>query len=125
MVKDLVDDHPARRPYLVLHDYGMGGLWWWIRASSAEEITDAFAEVEVISDPETVTRVRTWDVDESDIEDAKRGELASFHERRQLQRQDPAFGRLFGKDRVYLRLPDPEGQGTEWLTEHGRAGRPV
>ncbi|MBO0804805.1 MAG: hypothetical protein J2P25_17245 [Nocardiopsaceae bacterium] len=39
------------------------------------------------------------------------------------QWQDPSFGRLFGKDRVYLRLPDDEGQGTEWLTEHGRDGR--
>ncbi|MFJ1796388.1 hypothetical protein [Kitasatospora griseola] len=22
----------------VLHDYGTGGLWWWVRAGSAEEI---------------------------------------------------------------------------------------
>ena len=102
MVKDLA--------FLVLHDYGMGGSWWWIRASSAEEITDAFAEVEVISDPETIARVRAWDLDELDIEDAKRGKLASFHEARLRQRQDPSFGRLFGKDRVYLRLPTMRGR---------------
>jgi hypothetical protein len=120
MVRDLAD---ARRAYLVLHDYGMGGVWWWIRASSAEEITAAFAEVEVIGNPETIARARTWGLDELDIEDAKRGALASFHQRRQRQRQDPAFGRLLGKDRAYLRLPDPEGQETEWLTEHGAAGR--
>ncbi len=123
MVKDLADDQPARRAYLVLNDYGMGGLWWWIRASSAEEITAEFAEIEVVGDPEAIARARTWDLDVLDIEDAKRGKLASFHETRQRQRQDPAFGRLFGKDRVYLRLPDPEGQDTEWLTEHGPDGR--
>ena len=123
MAKDLVDARSAQRAHLVLHDYGMGGLWWWIRASSTEEITAAFAEVEVISVPETTARARTWDLEELDIENAKRGALASFHEKRQDQRQDPAFGRLFGKDRVYLRLPDPEGQGSEWLTEHGRDGR--
>ena len=123
MAKDLVDARSAQRAHLVLHDYGMGGLWWWIRASSTEEITAAFAEVEVISVPETTARARTWDLEELDIENAKRGALASFHEKRQDQRQDPAFGRLFGKDRVYLRLPDPEGQGSEWLPEHGRDGR--
>jgi len=123
MAENLVDDQPTRRAYLVLHDYGMGGLWWWIRASSAEEITAAFAEVEVVGNPAAITRARTWDLDELDIEDAKTGSLASFYETRQRQRQDPAFGRLFGKDRVYLRLPEPEGQETEWLTEHGRDGR--
>jgi hypothetical protein len=101
----------------------MGGLWWWIRASSADEITAAFAEVEAISDPEVIARARTWELSELDIEDAKRGELATFHETRQRQRQDPAFGRLFGKDRVYLRVPDEDGQETEWLTEHGPDGR--
>ena len=123
MVQDPTDAQPPRQAYLVLHDYGMGGLWWWIRGSSAEEITAAFAEVEVISDPEAIARARTWDLAEMDIEGAGRGELASYHETRQRQRQDPAFGRLFGKDRVYLRLPDDEGQDTEWLTEHGPDGR--
>lgn len=61
MVKDLADARPARRAYLVLHDYGMGGLWWWILASSAEEITASFAEVEVVGDPEAIARARTWD----------------------------------------------------------------
>jgi hypothetical protein len=113
----------SARAYLVLHDYGMGGLWWWIRASSAAEITAEFAEVEVIGDPEMIARARTWNLDDLDIEEAKHGELACFHETRQRQRLDPAFGRLFGKHRVYLRRPDPEGQETEWLTEHGPDGR--
>lgn len=29
--------------YLVLHDYGMGGLWWWIRARSVREVRESFA----------------------------------------------------------------------------------
>jgi GNAT superfamily N-acetyltransferase len=123
LVKTLADALSPRPRYLVLYDYGMGGLWWWIRASSAEEITATFAEVEVISDAEAIARARERNLSELDIEDAKRGELASFHETRQRQRLDPAFGRLFGKERVYLRLPDPEGQATEWLTEHGPDGR--
>lgn len=123
MVEDRADAQSARRAYLVLHDYGMGGLRWWIRASSAEEITAAFAGVEVVGDPEAIARARTWDLDELDIEDARHGQLASFHETRQRQRGDLALGRLFGKDRVYLRLPDDEGQDTEWLTEHGPDGR--
>jgi hypothetical protein len=30
---------------LVLHDYGMGGLWWWIAAPSAEAIQATFKNV--------------------------------------------------------------------------------
>lgn len=101
----------------------MGGLWWWIRASSADEITAAFAQVEVISDPEWIASAQTWHLDELDIEDAKHGQLASFYQTRQQHRQDPDFGSLFGKDRVYLRLPDPEGEETDWLTELGPDGR--
>lgn len=122
MAKDFTDDQ-GRRAYLVLHDYGMGGLWWWILASSADAITAAFAEVEVVSDPERIAQARTWNLSELDIDDAKRGELASFYETRERQRLDPGFGRLLGKDRVYLRLPDPEEEDTEWLTEHGPDGR--
>jgi hypothetical protein len=75
MVKGLADAQSAQQVYLVLHDYGMGGRWWWIRASSAAEITDAFAEVEVVSDPEAIARARTQGFNELDIEDAKPGSL--------------------------------------------------
>jgi GNAT superfamily N-acetyltransferase len=123
MVKNLTDAPPGRRAHLVLHDYGMGGRWWWIRASSAEQITATFAEVEVVTDPDAITRARARNLSELDIEDATRGELADLHQTRQRQRQDPAFGRLFGKERVYPRMPDDEGQATHWLTEHGPDGR--
>ncbi|MFC5343226.1 hypothetical protein ACETK8_07900 [Brevundimonas staleyi] len=39
------------REFLVCHDYGMGGLWWWITAPSAETIQSAFRDVIVFDVP--------------------------------------------------------------------------
>ena len=36
------------RPFLVCYDYGTGGLWWWIMANSAEDITATYREVTVL-----------------------------------------------------------------------------
>ena len=33
--------------YLVGYDYGMGGLWWFVKADSAEEIRKAVSELTV------------------------------------------------------------------------------
>jgi len=119
----IVTGEPAgRRPYLVRHEYGMGAMWWWIRAVSAAQITATFAEVEVIDDPAILRTVESWPLDELDIADAVRGPLADLYERRERQRRDPAFGKLLGKDRVYLRLPDPEEPATWWLSEHDPSG---
>jgi len=38
------------RPFLVCYDYGMGGLWWWIEAVSAESITAKYKDVTVFED---------------------------------------------------------------------------
>jgi hypothetical protein len=119
----VASEQPRRLRYLVRHDYGMGASWWWIRAGSAAEITTAIAEVEVIDDPVIVRKVESWSLDELDIADAIRGPLADLYQRRERQRQDPAFGKLLGKNRVYLRLPDPDGLATWWLTEHDAVGR--
>jgi len=51
--------------------------------------------------------VESWPLDEFGIAEAAVGPLADLHHRREQQRQDPAFGELLGKDRVYLRLPEP------------------
>jgi hypothetical protein len=118
-----VADHEQTRRFLVLHDYGMGGLWWWITASSAQEITSVFADVEIIDDPELIDRVATWDLQELTMPEAMAGPLASFYETRQRQRQDPAFGRLLGQEPVYLKLPDPHVDGRVWYSEHDRTGR--
>ena len=39
-----------KRRFLVLYDYGQGGLWGYVGASSAEEITARFPEVEIVED---------------------------------------------------------------------------
>jgi hypothetical protein len=109
--------------YLIRHDYGMGALWWWIKAPSAAVITETFAEVEVIDDPAIIRRAQARSFDELDLADAASGPLTDLYERRQRQRRDPGFGQLLGKSRVYLRLPDPEEPATWWLTEHDPAGR--
>ena len=113
------------RKFLVLHDYGMGGLWWWISATSAEEITSAFAEVEIIDDQEKIRWASTEDLADLTMTQAIVGPLATFYETRNQQRQDPAFGKLLGKDRVYLKLPDPDANGGIWYTEHDRTGRRI
>jgi len=114
---------PDRGRYLVRHDYGMGALWWWIAAGSAAEITTTFAEVEVIDDPATVRAVESWSLDELDIAGAISGPLADLYSKREQQRQDPSFGNLLGKSRVYLRLADPGVDPGAWLSEHGSDGR--
>ncbi len=100
------------------HDYGMGALWWWITAASAAAITTTFAEVEVIDDPTTVRAVESWSLDELDIADAISGPLAELYSKRKQQCQDPAFGKLLGKSRVYFRLADAEVDLGGWLSEH-------
>jgi hypothetical protein len=69
--------------------------------------------------------VQSWSLDELDIAEAVSGPLAAFSQKREQQRQDRAFGVLLGKERVYLRLPDPEEPAAWWLTEHDSAGRRV
>jgi hypothetical protein len=113
----MAGDEPGGQRYLVRHDYGMGALWWWIKAASAAEITATFAEVEVVDDPAAIRMAESWPLDELDIADAVRGPLASFHGMRQQQRRDPPFGRLLGKSRVYLRLADPDVDPGVWLSE--------
>ncbi|MES4892196.1 hypothetical protein [Streptomyces sp. NPDC096012] len=49
-------DAAPKRSLLALHDYGMGGSWWWIRARSEREILETFAWVEVVTDPATTAR---------------------------------------------------------------------
>ncbi|MCW6007272.1 hypothetical protein K1W54_22405 [Micromonospora sp. CPCC 205371] len=62
-----MSEKPKKR-FLVLHDCGMGGLWWWIRAESVRQIVETFAEVEVIEDPQTVARFANDSLTEVDID---------------------------------------------------------
>jgi hypothetical protein len=41
----------VKRAYLVAHDYGMGGIWMYILARSADEIRAAYPELTVFEQP--------------------------------------------------------------------------
>lgn len=114
---------PTKSRYLVVHDYGMGGLWWWIRASSARQIVDTCAEVEVITDPEALARAESRSLDEVDI-DALSDDpaLAALRDQRDGHRGRPGFGVLVGRDRVYLAMPS-EDEDTRYWVEFGPDGR--
>lgn len=109
--------------FLVLHDYGMGGLWWWIHARSAHEIMETFAEVEVIDDTEETARFATSDLDEVDIDaPVMPPGLDGLRETRDGQRDQPGFGVLAGRDRVWIRQPADEEEIIYYL-ELGPDGR--
>lgn len=108
--------------YLVLHDYGMGGLWWWVWAGSAEEIVRVCAEVEVVTEPEAVERAETWSLEEVHLDAPDPNPLSDFRAQRDAQRGQPGFGVLAGRERVYLRWQE-EGDEEIFLMELGPDGR--
>jgi hypothetical protein len=112
----------GRTRFLVLHDYGMGGLWWWVWAGSAEEIIGACAEVEVVSDPDAVSRAETWTLEEVCLDDPDPNPLSSLRAQRDAQRGQPGFGALVGRERVCLRWPEGD-EGEVFLMELGPDGR--
>ncbi|MEV0564905.1 hypothetical protein [Dactylosporangium sp. NPDC050588] len=110
-----MSDEPKRR-FLVVHDYGMGGLWWWIHARSVRQIVETFAEVEVVEDPQIVARFANEDLTEVDVDidaAAMPPGLDDLREQRDAQRSQHGFGALAGQGIVYLRRPPEEGDGTE------------
>lgn len=121
-----VIDEPKKR-FLVLHDYGMGGLWWWIHARSPRQIVETFAEVEVVDDPEIVARFADDSLTEVDIDAASMPpDLEGLREQRDTQRDRPGFGALAGRPVVYLRRPWDEADLTEpsvYFEELGPDGR--
>jgi hypothetical protein len=40
-----------RQRFLTVFDYGTGGVWWYVTADSAEEITDKFRDIKIVEDP--------------------------------------------------------------------------
>ncbi|MEU3324884.1 hypothetical protein [Streptomyces albus] len=99
------DDDARKRPFLVLHDYGMGGLWWWVRARSEREIRETFAWVEVITDPDIVAR-RSQDegLEEVDIDGPHMPTgLDDLRAERDAQRECEGFGALAEREVVFLR----------------------
>ena len=62
--------------YLVAYDYGMGGLWAYVRAESEAEILAAFPELQVVDErPHWMDDKRAATLDRLDL-DAPTGLLA-------------------------------------------------
>ncbi|MBM2620243.1 hypothetical protein JIG36_32480 [Actinoplanes sp. LDG1-06] len=114
-----------KQRFLVLHDYGMGGLWWWVHARSAREVVETFAEAEVVDDPETIARFADDDdLDEVDVDDAVMPPgLDDMRARRDEQRGRPGFGALADREIVHLRRAWDEDDPAVYLMEVGRDGR--
>ncbi|SDW47828.1 hypothetical protein SAMN05421504_101697 [Amycolatopsis xylanica] len=106
--------------YLVSHDYGMGGLWWWITAGSPEEITLTLSDVEVVSDAELLQRADGWNLEEVDLSGPLPAPLDRMRDERVEQRKHPDFGATAGRSPIYLRMADEDGT---WLMELGADGR--
>lgn len=115
----------SKQRYLVLHDYGMGGLWWWIHARSVREVRETFAEVEVIDDPAAVARAEGWKLDEVDIDvSATPPGLDELRTERDRQRALPGFGALADRPKVFLRQAGDDDPAT-YLVEAGSDGRRI
>ncbi|MFI6638854.1 hypothetical protein [Streptomyces sp. NPDC050504] len=113
-----------KRRFLVLHDYGMGGLWWWVWARSAEEVVENCAEVEVVTDPDALARAGTWSLDEVHIDAPHPNPLSDLRAQREAQRDQPGFGALVGRELVHLRWLE-DGDDQVCLLELGPDGRKV
>jgi len=115
----------SKQRFLVLHDYGMGGLWWWIHARSAREVLETFADVEVVDGAEAVENAAEWQLDEVDIDAAAMPPgLDGLREKRDGQRGRPGFGALAGREIVYLRHRWDDDPST-YLLEVGSDGRRI
>jgi hypothetical protein len=100
-------DAAPKSRFLVLNDYGMGSMWWWVSARSPREVLETFAEV---------------DIDAS----AMPAVLDGLRATRDAQRARPGFGALADRSVVHLRRHwDGEGDDDPmtYLMEVGPDGR--
>jgi hypothetical protein len=115
----------GKQRFLVLHDYGMGGLWWWIHARSVRTIRETFDQVEVIEDAESLS----WAADDPDIEDVDIDAavmpdgLDGLRATRDAQRGRPGFGAFADREIVYLRRRWEDDDPEMYLMEIGADGR--
>jgi hypothetical protein len=119
-------DAVSKQRFLVLHAYGMGGLWWWVLARSPREVLETFAEVEIVDAPASVARAEAWELKEVDTDGPNMpAGLDGLRHKRAQQRALPGFGALVGRQVVFLRRDwDGEDPVTD-LVEIGPDGRRI
>ncbi len=119
------EDIADKARFLVLHDYGMGGSWWWVRARSAREVREVFAWVEVVTDPETVARFEAEKLEEADVDASwTPAGLDELRAERDAQRGQKGFGVLADRDIVYLRCRwEGDDEPADYLMEVSSDGR--
>jgi hypothetical protein len=116
----------SKQRYLVLHDYGMGGLWWWIYARSTREVRETFAEIEVVDAPADIAHAEGWQLEEVDIDaPVMPAGLDGLRATRDRQRALPGFGALADRQVVYLRQKWDGDDPATYLTEIGPDGRRI
>lgn len=121
-------DHevPTQR-FLVLHDYGMGGSWWWVHARSVREVRETFADVEVVDTADTLRRAESWDLDEARVDGTTTPDgLDELRAKREAQRGLDGFGALADREIVWLRRRwdyEDDEDLTLYLMEVGSDGR--
>ena len=122
----MIEVENTKKRYLVLHDYGMGGLWWWVWAESPQEIVREVAEIEVVTAPEAVLGAETWSLEEVDLSGQDPNPLSILRAKRDAQRGQPGFGALVGRSIVHLRMPADDEDGVVlFLMEIGWDGRRI
>ncbi|MFM9633786.1 hypothetical protein ACKI10_40270 [Streptomyces galilaeus] len=121
-------DSADKRCFLVLHDYGMGGTWWWVHARSAQQVLETLAWVEVVTDLETVARFEDEELEEVDIDASLMPPgLEGLRAERDAQRGREGFGALADRDIVYLRRrwDEEDDEPVVYLMEVGSDGRRI
>ncbi|WP_228810482.1 hypothetical protein [Nocardia otitidiscaviarum] len=123
-------DKAPKQRFLVCHDYGMGGLWWWVHARSAREVAETFAETRVVADGERLADAQGWGLDEVDIDGPVDSALNSLRAKRLSQRNRAGFGMLADREVLYTRQRwegEDGAPAADYLTEitHGYRTRQV
>ncbi|WP_198168477.1 hypothetical protein [Herbidospora yilanensis] len=117
----------TKQRFLILHDYGMDGSWWWVRARSAREVLETFAAIEVIETPETIEQAEGWNLEETDVDaQSMPAGLDVLRAQRLAHRHLPGFGALADRTLVYLQRRWDGDDGVEpadYLMEIGSDGR--
>ena len=109
-----------KRRFHVLHDYGMGGLQWYVHARSEREIRETFAEVEIVEDWPEDPDLAVVDIDDPGTYDEA---LPERRAPRAAQRGRPGVGERADRPKVWLRRAWDPGEPEIYLMEIGADGR--